>query len=113
MKKSIYVGVFLIFAGTTFIGCEKENSDSYQGNIQNKSNLSVGESEFMIELIENINRTKNNFQSNKSVVDPSYSTNPYDQIGIDHNSQLTELHNHPEFTLDGKRIVQLFNDIHF
>lgn len=110
MKKLIYGVLAITLIGGAFYACNKENNNQRSGNI---ISMQDDEREFIKALEEKIAVIKkNHVPSKNSSIDPTYSNNQFDYIGVNHNVQLGQIHNHPNFTKDAQVTLQVFNSVH-
>jgi hypothetical protein len=109
MKKLVYGGLFLLIIGVVMYGCKKE---TLPGN-QNQTENAEAERLFIENLTSEIENVKEYFVETKSSsVDPTFPTNPFDAVGVEHNVQLAAIHNHSGFVKDAETTLQIFNSNH-
>lgn len=109
MKKVMYGGLFLLTMGVAMYGCKKE----MQPGNHNQTENTQEERLFIENLTSELKSAKQQFVATKAKsVDPTFSTNPFDAVGVEHNIQLAAIHNHPDFVKDAETTLQIFNSNH-
>lgn len=103
MKKIIFGSLFLGVTGIAILSCKKENNLNLESNDVTHENVAE---QISIEL----DILKRQFETAKTTVDPSFSYDPHDAIGAEHNLKLAAIHDHADFELDVMNILEIFDE---